>query len=445
MNTRIARGLYFALQRLRREPVEQALADVRKSERMSLDELLAIQHRRQREQLLFALDHVPHYRERYRACQARITASRNWDETNDVLSALPVTEKLEVSSAPDRFTADNLHDLSTHLDKTSGSSGSPLIFPCDQLAWAYRHAITFRCAESFGVAIGEPYALFFGLHWNKKTRAEVALRDRVFNRTRISAYDIGRVRLDEHLRQLRNARPTHFWGYPSAIYEFCSLVKERGYDLRSLGLKAIFVTAEPCRVHQRLLIEEVTGSRCVDTYGSAEGGLCAFECPAGSLHLAVEATWTTLRDPGHDSGELVVTDLFLRAFPMIRYAIGDDAVLKRGTCACGRAHPMLASIEGRSGEPIELPNGRRINANLPSYIFKPLARLGVIHRYRFVQRGSQLELLLVVSTKFSPEHRAIVQRETRAAFGEVDLAVRIVDALPHLANAKHRDYIRVDA
>ncbi len=104
---------------------------------------------------------------------------------------------------------------------------------------------------------------------------------------------------------------------------------------------------------------------------------------------------------------------------------------------------MIKSIEGRSGEPIELPNGRKVNANLPSYIFKPLAALGVIRRYRFVH-GKKLDLFLVVARTFTDEHRAIVQRETKTAFGaDVEVTIRIVDSLPHLANAKHRDYVRV--
>ncbi len=192
-----------------------------------------------------------------------------------------------------------------------------------------------------------------------------------------------------------------------------------------------------------MLIEEVTGSRCVDTYGSAEGGQSALECPAGALHLTSEATWLTVRDPEAGEGDAIVTDLMLRVFPMIRYAIGDEIKLRDGVCACGRPHPMLQSIEGRSGEPIILPNGRRINANLPSYIFKPLAKHGVIRRYRFIEVGGRLELHLVVSTRFSDEHRRVVEQETRRAFGEdVSFTVRIVDALPQLPNAKHRDYVK---
>ena len=183
----------------------------------------------------------------------------------------------------------------------------------------------------------------------------------------------------------------------------------------------------------------------MNMYGSAEAGNNAFECPEGSLHMTVEATWLQLRAPGAREGEAVATDMFLRGFPMIRYAVGDEVVLRPGRCPCNRHHPMLASVEGRSGEPIVLPNGRRINPNLPSYVFKPLSESGVFRRYRFVLTADgRLTLYLVVSRTFREKHLELVEREVKSAFGDdIQLDIEIVDTLPHLPNAKHRDFVSV--
>src|SRR5262245_60467686 len=366
MNPTVARGVYFGLQVLRREPVAAALADVRRTEWLSREELRARQAERQLEQLRFALDRVPYYRRVLEPLRSRIASARGWDDVDAILADVPIIEKAAVMLDPPSYTADRVEELPTYPDKTSGSSGTPVIFPCDQRAWAYRHALTYRCMEAFGVRIGEPYALFFGLHWNKQARLKVALRDSIFNRARISAYEVSGERFDEHFRKIRRRRPTHFVGYPSAISDFCALAQERGRDLRELRLKAVFLTAEPLRPHQRQLIETVTGSRCADIYGGAEGGVIAIECPAGGRHTTPEATWLSARDTTTRTGEAIVTDMMLRAFPMVRYAMGDEIVMGEGTCPCGRAQPLVASIEGRSGEPITLPNGRTINANLPS-------------------------------------------------------------------------------
>jgi phenylacetate-CoA ligase len=259
---------------------------------------------------------------------------------------------------------------------------------------------------------------------------------------RVSAFDIGKSTFETYVIQVLRHHPTFFLGYPSTLYDFCGLAHEFGIDLHELKLKAVFTTAEPLLRYQRDFIEETIGSRCVDQYGSAEGGFNAFECPAGNMHVAIEATWLRLLDVVSEVGDALVTDLMLRACPLINYAIGDEVKIKQGRCDCGRAHPMIESIVGRSGEPIMLSNGRRINANLPSYIFKPLASLKVIRRYRFVQQGNNLKLLLVVSNAFNDQHLKLVEEETRNAFGEdIQFTSHIVSEIENLSNAKHRSFV----
>lgn len=439
----IGAPLYHGLQVLRREPVASALNDVRRTEFISVEEMRSLQAERQLAQLRFAVQHVPWYQQTCAKWIRDINEARAWNDAKALMCELPIIDRDDVTSNPDAFRPAGIRRPRTYPDKTSGSSGTPFMFPCDQRAWAYRHAVMLRCMESFGVRAGEPYALFFGLHWNPKIRLTARIRDLALNRVRVSAYDIEPGNLDRHLQAIEKHAPVFFFGYPSAIYDFCVLLKDRGLDLKHLGLKAVFLTAEPLLTHHRSLIGDVTGSRCVNLYGSAEGGTTAFECPNGSLHIATEAVWLQLREPNGIQSEAVVTDMMLRAFPLLKYAIGDEVVMREGVCECGRPHPMLHSVRGRCGDPIVLPNGRRINPNLPSYIFKPPYVLHAIRRYRFVQaEGSPLELQIVVSKSFREEHLAILREETLAAFGkDVPLSIRIVASLPHLPNAKHRDFV----
>ncbi len=154
-------------------------------------------------------------------------------------------------------------------------------FPCANRSWAYRHALYFRCAGWFGVDVGEPHAYFWGLHWNKRTRFQVRIRDAAMNRVRVSAYETGSETFETNFSRVQRFGVTHFLGYPSSIYEFCCLADAAGKALVSFGLKAVFTTGEPLLPFQRTLIEKVTGAPCVNTYGSVEGGLIACECPVG--------------------------------------------------------------------------------------------------------------------------------------------------------------------
>ena len=69
-------------------------------------------------------------------------------------------------------------------------------------------------------------------------------------------------------------------------------------------------------------------------------------------------------------------------------------------------------------------------------------RLTAARALRRVGTSAALDVLI---ERFREEHLRVVESETRAAFGnDLDFSVKIVDVLPALANAKHRDYIRLD-
>ena len=442
----MAKSIYFGIQALRGEPVRHALEDVRRTEFMSSDELRSVQASRQLEQLRFAVNHVPHYQQAYSGYRTAIEKADGWDDVNAIMGELPFITKDDVRVAPDRFTAANAEQYRSYPDKTSGSTGTPLVFPCDQISWAYRHALTFRCMESFAVGIGERYVYFWGLHWKRASRFQAWLRDSILNRIRVNAFHIEKAYVESYCKQIRRWKPACFWGYPSALHDFCMLASELGQELTGLGVKAIFTTGEPLYPHQRKVIEDVTGARCVNTYGSAEGGFMAFECPAGSMHLTPEATWLQLSERNEREGQVIITDFMLRSFPMIRYALGDEVSLNYGVCSCGRAQPVLDSVIGRHVAPIVLSNGKKVDDQLLSYIFKPLASLGVIRKYRFVEyAGGYMDLLLVISGNFQSNHKSQIEGEIRGVLGnDLKFEIKIVENFPEMESAKYRSYIRVE-
>jgi len=440
MNNNLGRFIYYGLQYLRQEPVNKVLKGIKETEFLPSEGLRNNQFQRLKNLLQYAISYVPYYKTNYQMFSKDIYNINSWDDAKKVMQEIPLLDKDVVRNNKSLFTSGEINKLKTYPDKTSGSSGTPLIFACDQMSWAFRHALYIRCTESFNVQAGERYIYFYGLHWNKRSKLLLKFRDYLLNRVRVSAYDISPDTFLQHLGNIKKFKPTHFLGYPSAIYDFCVLAFNRGIDLHDLHIKAIFLTSEPVYLFQKELIEKVTGAICVDFYGSAEGGLNAFQCPHGNLHLAVESTWVVSKP----NNEILVTDMFLRAFPMINYDIGDEMIFDHDyKCSCGRSHPVIRQIIGRSGEPIVLPNGKRINSHLPGYIFKPLSGLGVIRSFRFVlSKEKKLSLYLVVTSDYKAEYENIIRKETKNAFGHnIEFDIIIQDALPFLPNAKHKSFV----
>jgi len=442
MHPFLARNIYFGLQTIRREPVKQAHDELQRTLNWSLDQLRQLQAERLVALWRYVTEEVPYYREHaaYRRLRSNLDDMRGWETVRQAMKELPVLEKQEVIADKAAFLPRKLQQIPTTPGITSGSTGDPLRFPVANQSFAYRHAVVFRALSQYGIEIGEPYAYLFGLHWGKKSKFKARVKDVIFNRVRISAFDIEADTVRKGFQQLRRKRVTHLNGYPSAIYDFCTLCKDLQLDLTSLKLKGVMTTAEPLLDYQRDQIEKLTGAKCINFYGSVEGGTGAFEGPDGLLHQPMECTYLEV----DEKGEIFTTDLFQRAFPLIRYRVGDYGVLANRRGMYDR--PAFESITGRSGAPITLPNGVSINSHVPSFMFRGLIEKEAVRKYRFYQLESEKRIVLqiVPSPNYSDGARELIIRESRKAFGEdIPVEVELRDKLPTLSNAKHRNYLIV--
>ncbi|MDS4059846.1 MAG: phenylacetate--CoA ligase family protein, partial [Candidatus Contendobacter sp.] len=99
-----------------------------------------------------------------------------------------------------------------------------------------------------------------------------------------------------------------------------------------LGIAVAFVTSERLYDDQREIIARIFGCRVANGYGARDAGFIAHECPSGGMHLSAEDIVVELIDQdgrpvqAGEAGEIVVTHLATRDFPLVRYRTGDIAV-----------------------------------------------------------------------------------------------------------------------
>lgn len=155
-----------------------------------------------------------------------------------------------------------------------------------------------------------------------------------------------------------------------------------------LPLKLVCTVSEIIPELLRDLITSMPGCRLADRYANIEAGVIATQCAAcGAYHPADGHLILEILDdndrpvrPGK-MGRAVVTPLFNRAMPLVRYETGDYAVVAK-THQCPHSSLSLASIAGREKNLFKLPNGERI---VPRLNPVPLFELGLRH-YKLVQR-----------------------------------------------------------
>jgi phenylacetate-CoA ligase len=141
--------------------------------------------------------------------------------------------------------------------------------------------------------------------------------------------------------------------------------RERGVDFRSTKLKIGLFGAEPWPWETRLKLEELFNIIAYDEYGMTEflgpGMTCECEARDG-MHAWADAFLVECIDPdtgewveeGQD-GELVWTWLTADGTAMIRYRSRDLSRTRwEERCACGRTHPKIGAIKGRSDDAVSI-------------------------------------------------------------------------------------------
>jgi phenylacetate-CoA ligase len=143
---------------------------------------------------------------------------------------------------------------------------------------------------------------------------------------------------------------------------------------------------------------------------------------------------------------LVVTSLWNRVMPLIRYRIEDCGSLLDGACDCGSHFPLMELNVGRIFDHFIMPDGRFIHGML--FIrFMDVAH--GIATFQFHQIAPELITLWIVPGKSdsSARERSIqkVVDQVRALDpqGRIKVNVRITDSIPLSPNGKHR-FIRSD-
>ena len=189
------------------------------------------------------------------------------------------------------------------------------------------------------------------------------LKDWFSNRYRFSVFDLSDKALDACLDKFKSTPFDYINGYTSSIVQFAKFLKRKSVLLNEVcpTLKVCVVTSEMLFKQDRKLLGEVFGIPVVNEYGASELDLIAFENTDGAWQLNNTTLFIEIVDdndkilPYGEEGRIVITSLFNKAHPFIRYDIGDVGIIdKRSTVA----KPLLKSLTGRTNDIIKLPSGK---------------------------------------------------------------------------------------
>jgi phenylacetate-CoA ligase len=277
--------------------------------------------------------------------------------------SVPILDRLEAQSNNAQLHARETPDWAgpSLFKLTSGSTGRPLFTRRSEIA------------EIAGIALFERL-----LEWHKFDRSGsfgwvrapgdrdelTQVEGRGWNLTESESkrFEISKIAsITQILDWLVSVCPCYLHASPSIVD---GLVDEAMGTGRSISIKKILTTSEPPRESLRARVAETFGAALVDTYGTREVGQIAVTCPENEslMHISSEcALIEILKDDGScalpgEMGSVVATPFYSFGTPLVRYDLGDCAIVGE-ECPCCRTLPTISRVIGRKTALFLLPDG----------------------------------------------------------------------------------------
>jgi phenylacetate-CoA ligase len=134
-----------------------------------------------------------------------------------------------------------------------------------------------------------------------------------------------------------------------------------------------------------------------------------------------------------DLFKIVGTTLHNAAMPLIRYDTNDLARISHRSCSCGRAFPVIDSIEGRLEDYIATPAGKFIGGM--GIAFGGVAN--IIEGQIIQEKLDLIRVLIVPTEKFNDKDRNVLLKNMRERLGDdIEIIIQQVESIPRTKAGK---------
>jgi phenylacetate-CoA ligase len=326
---------------------------------------------------------------------------------------------------------------------TGGSTGEPVTLLKNPEALARERAATWRAYSWADIDVGDRQARFWGVPHSSSAAFKAKVIDFISNRKRISAFNLTETSMLDYYYQLLKFQPAYLYGYVSVIRALSAFLASKNLPpIKSI--KSIITTSEILTDGSRSEIERYWKLPVFNEYGCGEVGSIAHECREGNMHLMSDNLLIECVDENglpSQIGEIVVTDFYNFATPIIRYRIGDFATLAQKTCSCGVTLPIISNIHGRAYDLIRTSSGKSIHPEALIYIFEDLQiNHSGFSQFQIVQESLQLLTVNIVRTPFWSNELAnlIQQTVNKQISSDLLCSFNYVTSIPREKSGKMR-------
>ena len=376
--------------------IDNLTNEYKKIQFFSENELRNFQRKRFEELLTHCKKNVSYYREFLDTYDEK--SFKNFD-----IKSLPILTKDILRNKFNELKSDDLHSRDWMINSSGGSTGEPVKIVQDTYYSYHSEARKNICFQWAGLKTGDNLIKLWGSERDilGTNRLLDKIKNFLKNEIILNAFILSHPIMRKFIKIFNSSKPSVILAYVNAIYELSNFAKNE--DIKVSHQKSVISTSGVLYPFLRKEIEMIFGCEVYDQYGSREVSCIASECEYhNGLHISEETIILEIVDengnecPVGVEGDVLVTSLVNYAMPIMRYKIGDRAIMEPGFCKCGRFHKRLKNVVGRSMDNFKLRDGTIIPSEYFIHFIGVVLNRGILKKIQIIQKSYDVIDLHVV-------------------------------------------------
>ena len=414
---------------------------------------------RLRELLAWAVTHSEFYRRRL----AKAPPFDGFTESD--LHELPAMTKADLMENFDGIVTDSRLSLATvedHIDSldsdaylldwfrafpTGGTSGQRGVFVYDWEEW-----ITFLCSttrwrlrRSLDTGSSSGGVSIFA---DRATHISRAMLDFLHGREAGRPTFSAAMPVAEIVERLNEMRPSSIDTYPSTLR---MLVDQARIGDLCIDPAEVATCGEWLSPSLRQDVMQQWGVDIYDYWGTTEG-VYAFSCGAdASMHLPDDLVILEAVDErgnpvpaGQLADRVLVTNLYNKTLPLIRYEINDAMTVMAEPCSCGSSYSRIGALQGRPSQVFSYPDGTSLTSLTVPFGALERNRDVTDYQVRQTERGVDVFVYCRSQPDLEALHRDLVAALSLAGLADPEVTVRAEPELARLDSGKLRRFVPLE-
>jgi putative adenylate-forming enzyme len=384
--------------------------------------------------------------------------------TDRPLQELPVLTKAMMMEHFDELVTDrslHLEDIRTfaaqgavgqrfrsqyYVTATSGSSGHPGFFLFNQAEWVSVLASFARGQEWSGVRINltrrQRMATVASISpWHMSSQVAATVKSWWRPSLRLPASQP----LSKTVVELNEWQPDVLISYASMAGV---LAEEQLAHRLHIRPSVVYVASEVLTSQTRKLVKEAWGNEPYNQYAATEtAGIAAEHKACRRMHFFEDLVITEVVDEqyrpvplGEYGAKILVTTLFSRTQPLIRYELNDSIRVSTEPHNCGLPFTVLESVQGRIEDSLLLPSISGGNVLIRPLVINRIMDIVPVSGWQLIQQADNGLVLLITGVRNGLNDQTLVHqiKSSLAQEGALVPYMRIqhVHEIPKMASGK---------